>query len=160
MVKLSLCVLMKTHSGEGSSTVPVPGHRCSDEKPLAEVFPGSCFLLLPGLCGGRQPSCGHAGPTTAGYHQEAGPAGDPKRKMGSVLVQILGLHNSSKMCITHNIELSGDGVVYISTLIWAVYFPGVVLVPGLPVRHCCEGSAHHPQQTPAAALPEEGYSCS
>lgn len=80
--------------------------------------------------------------------------------MCSVLVQILGLHNSSKMYIIHNIELPGNGVVYISTLIWAVYLPGVVLVPGLPVRHCCEGSAHHPQQAPAAALPEEGYSCS
>lgn len=72
----SLCVLIKTPSGESSGALPVPGHWCSDEKPLAEVFPSTCFLLLPGVCGGRQPSCGHPGQTAAGHHQEAGSAGD------------------------------------------------------------------------------------
>lgn len=74
---LSLCILVKTPSGEGCSVVSVPGHWCGDEEPLAEVLPGPRFLLLPGLCGGRQPSCGHPGQTPAGHHQEAGPAGDP-----------------------------------------------------------------------------------
>lgn len=67
---------MKTPSGEGSGAVSVPGHRRGDEKPLAEIFPCPRFLLPPGLCGGRQPSCGHPGQTADGHHQEAGPAGD------------------------------------------------------------------------------------
>lgn len=39
-----------------------------------------------------------------------------------------------------------------------VCYPGVMPVPGFPVRHRCEGSANHPQQAPAAALPEERHS--
>lgn len=42
--------------------------------------------------------------------------------------------------------------------VFVVYYPGFMPVPGFPVRHCCEGSAHHPQQAPAAALPEERHS--
>lgn len=37
--------------------------------------------------------------------------------------------------------------------------PGVMFMPGFPVWHCCEGSAHHSQQTAAAALPEERHPC-
>lgn len=50
---------------------------------------------------------------------------------------------------------------YVSLSISHVCFvehPGVMPLPGFPVRHCCEGSAHHPQQAAAAALPEERHS--
>lgn len=67
---------MKTPSGEGGGAVSLPGHRRGDEKPLAQVCPGPCLLLLPGFCGGRQPSCGHQGQAAAGHYQEASPAGD------------------------------------------------------------------------------------
>lgn len=66
---------MKIPSGESSGIVSVPGHWCGDEKPPAEIFPGPRFLLLPGVRGGRQPCCGHAGQTAAGHHQGAGSAG-------------------------------------------------------------------------------------
>lgn len=73
---LLLCIVMETPSGEGSSAVPLSGHRCGDEKPPAEVFAGPRFLLPPGVCGGRQPSRGHPCQTPAGHHQEAGTAGN------------------------------------------------------------------------------------
>jgi len=66
---------MNIPSGEGSGPVSIPGYRRGDEKPLAEVFLGPRFLLLTGLCGGREPSCGHPSTTAAGQHQEASPAG-------------------------------------------------------------------------------------
>lgn len=76
-VLLSLFIVMKPSSREGSGSVSVPGHWRGDEKPSAEVFLGPRFLLLPGFCGGCQPSCGHPSQTATGHHQEAGPAGDP-----------------------------------------------------------------------------------
>lgn len=65
---VAVTLLRHAASGEGCSALSVPGHRGSDKKPLAEVFSGSCLLLLPGLCGGCQPRGGHQGPTAAGHH--------------------------------------------------------------------------------------------
>lgn len=70
--------LFHAASGEGRSSLSVPGHRGGDEKPLAQVFTCSCLLLLPGLCGGRQPRGGHQGATAVGHYQEAVPAGHLK----------------------------------------------------------------------------------
>lgn len=73
-----LTLALKIPSGEGCGSLPVPGHWRGNEKPFTEVRAGSRLLLLPGLCGGRQPGSGHASPTAAGHSQEAGPAGDPR----------------------------------------------------------------------------------
>lgn len=75
---LTFTPLFLSASGEGRSSLSVPGHRGGDKKPLAEVFTGSRLLLLPGLCGGCEPCGGHQGATAAGHHQEAVPAGHPK----------------------------------------------------------------------------------
>lgn len=68
MNNLAFASLFLAASGEGCSALSVPGHRSGDEEPLAEVFAGSCLLLLPGLCGGRQPCGGHQGAAAAGHH--------------------------------------------------------------------------------------------
>lgn len=72
---------MVAPSREGRRAVQVPGHWRCDEKPPAEIFIGSCFLLLPDICGGRQPSCGHSSQTAPGHHQEAVTAGDLPRNL-------------------------------------------------------------------------------
>lgn len=144
-------------SGEGSSALSVPGHWCCNEEPLAEVRAGSRLLLLLDLCGRRQPSSGHPSPTAARHNQEAGPAGDLRLWLFAAVKEphINEVTTESKMS-----KCLHKGTTFLS--VWddafmCVCCPGVVLMPGFPVRHCGEGSAHYSQQAAAAALPEERH---